>query len=64
MTETFATIAAIAGGYAVFKYVQREVRSWNLGLRPVKAKAYYRSFDNPYPQLVLDPRSGKYIVRK
>ncbi|SDQ81141.1 hypothetical protein [Pseudovibrio sp. Tun.PSC04-5.I4] len=60
MTEVLGTVALIAGGYALYKTIKRELSNMAFNKQPAYATARKRTVDPAYTRLVQDPVTGKY----
>ncbi|AEV36129.1 hypothetical protein PSE_1617 [Pseudovibrio sp. FO-BEG1] len=60
MTEVLGTVALIAGGYALYKAVKKEISNMAFKKQPAYATARKRPVDPAYTRLVQDPVTGKY----
>ncbi len=60
MTEVLGTVALIAGGYALYKAVKKEISNMAIKKQPAYATARKRAVDPDYTRLVQDPVTGKY----
>ncbi len=60
MTEVLGTVALIAGGYALYKAVKKEISNMALEKQPAYATARKRPVDPEYTRLIKDPSTGKY----